>query len=84
MPAIMPKQLTVRGVADDVAERLEALSREQNKSVNSIILGILERAVDTTERRRRLSRYVTWTADDLAEFDEALRGQRQIDVELWK
>ena len=27
-------------------------------------------------RRQRLDRYVTWTAEDLAEFNAALRAQR--------
>lgn len=60
------------------------MGREQNRSVNSIVLSILERAVDTSERRRRLRRYATWSSEDLSEFEETLREQRRIDEELWK
>ena len=81
--AFMPRQLTIRGVDDEVAERLERLSRAQNKSVNAVVLGILEGAVDARERKRRLKRYTTWTAEDLAEFSDALQGQRQVDTDLW-
>ena len=79
----MPKQLTVRGVDDEVADRLERLSRAQNKSVNAVVLGILGSAVGATERLRRLKRYTTWSETDLAEFHETLKEQRQIDQELW-
>ena len=32
--------------------------------------------VEVSERRKRLARYVTWTAGDLVEFNEALAAQR--------
>ena len=89
MPAVlwyhagMSKQLTIRGVPDEVAERLTALSNSQGRSVNSTVLEILARAVGVEERRQWLERYATWTAADLAEFDEALAAQRRVDDELW-
>ena len=36
------------------------------------------------ERRQRLARYTTWTAEDLEEFNEALAAQRIIDDPLWR
>ena len=80
----MAKQLTVRGVSDEIDRRLESLSRERGQSVNSIVLEILEKAVGVDERRRRLERYATWTQEDLEEFQKALDEQRQIDEELWR
>ena len=79
----MTKQLTVRGISAEVATRLKRLSRAQKKSVNAIIVGILEQSVDVKARRRQLERYATWTETDLAEFSDALRDQRQVDEELW-
>ena len=79
----MTKQLTVRGISAEVATRLKRLSRAQKKSVNAIVVGILEQSVDVKARRRRLQRYATWTETDLAEFSDALRDQRQVDEELW-
>ena len=35
-------------------------------------------------RSERLLRYVGWTAEDLEEFDAALRAQRVIDARLWE
>ncbi len=79
----MAKQLTGRGVPDEVGRRLDTISRAQGKSVNKIVLEILEAAVSVDERRERLKRYATWTQQDLLEFDQALASQRVIDDDLW-
>lgn len=80
----MAKQLTIRGVPDEVATQLDRLSRSRGRSVNATVLEILATAVDFNERRKRLGRYVTWTDDDLAEFVEGLSAQRVIDERLWR
>jgi hypothetical protein len=80
----MSKQLTVRGVSDDVADRLVKLSRSRGQSLNATINILLAQAVGEDERRRRLERYMTWTERDLAEFDEALAAQRTVDDKLWR
>jgi plasmid stability protein len=79
----MAKQLTIRGLPDDVAKRLTELSRENGKSVNAMIVEILKRAVDVRERRVRLEQYATWTDEDMLEFNEALSAQRVIDEAIW-
>lgn len=80
---IMAKQLTIRRVPEDVAERLKQLSEDRGESVNTIVLEILERAVGVDERRAYLEKYATWTDRDLEEFNEALARQRVVDDELW-
>ncbi len=80
----MAKQLTIRGVPDEVARRLQSLSRTRKKSVNATVLDILSEAVGVQERKRRLARYATWNDEDLAEFQRALSDQRRIDEELWR
>jgi len=72
----MPKQLTIRGVPDEVIRRLERLSEARGQSVNTTVLRILEVAVGFDERRKRLTRYATWSPEDQTEFDEALSLQR--------
>lgn len=79
----MTKQLTVRGVSDEVAARLEEISKTRGRSVNSTVLEILQEAVGVEERRARLQRMATWTDQDLVEFEEALEAQRVIDEDLW-
>ena len=79
----MGKQLTIRGLPDEVAARLTRLSDERGTSVNATVVQILKSAVGVHERRARLARYATWTEDDLAEFNDTLSSQRVIDDELW-
>jgi plasmid stability protein len=79
----MSRQLTIRGVPDDVAESLERLSRARGTSVNATVKELLAEAVATDARRRRLERAATWTEGDLEEFDAALASQRTIDHALW-
>ena len=80
----MPKQLTIRGVPDEVASRLGRLSRSRGCSVNATVVHILAAAVDFRERRERLAHYATWTEDDLAEFMSGLSAQRVVDDQLWR
>lgn len=80
----MAKQLTIRGVSEEVGQRLEDLSRARHQSLNATVLQILEAAVGVNERRRRLARYATWDAQDLAEFQQAMAEQRTTDDPLWR
>lgn len=80
----MARQLTIRGVSEEVGQRLESLSQARGQSVNATVLAILEAAVGIEERRRRLARYTTWNSEDLKEFNEALAAQRSIDDPLWR
>jgi len=79
----MAKQLTIRGVSDEVSRRLTRLSRDRGQSLNATALQILEDALGIDARRQRLRRYATWSAGDLVEFEDALQGQRVIDDALW-
>jgi plasmid stability protein len=80
----MAKQLTIRGVPEDVAGKLLRLSRRHGRSVNTTVIEILRQAVGSDARRERLARYATWTADDLAQVEEAVAAQRLIDESLWR
>jgi len=79
----MSKQLTIRGVPDEVAVRLTRISEERGRSVNATVIEILQEAVGVEQRRARLQRYATWTDQDMVEFEDALQAQRVIDEELW-
>jgi len=83
MPA-MAKQMTIRGVPNEVSWKLESLSQARHQSINATVLQILTAAVGFDQRRERLERYATWTPEDLVEFRQALADQRQIDDDLWR
>ncbi|HXH91893.1 MAG TPA: hypothetical protein VNN25_09960 [Thermoanaerobaculia bacterium] len=80
----MAKQMTIRGVPEDVAGKLRRLSKRRGRSVNTTVLEILSQAVGSDARRERLARYATWTTDDLAQVEEAVAAQRVIDESLWR
>ena len=81
--ACVPKQLTIRGVSDELDRRLQSLSRAQGQSVNATVLQILEVVLGVEQRRQRLMKYATWTREDLGEFQASLADQRRIDEKLW-
>jgi hypothetical protein len=80
----MDRQITVRGVSQDLASRLKKLAGARGESVNATVLRLLRRATGIDERGERLRRYATWSDADLEEFESALKAQRAIDVELWR
>jgi hypothetical protein len=67
-----------------VGRRLARISAERNQSMNTTALEILEQALGVSAKRRRLQRYATWTAEETAEFDRDVAGQRAIDDDLWR
>ena len=81
MPAT---QITLRNVDPELSRRLRAVSAERGESLNNTVLRLLKDAVGLDARRDRLRRYVTWTADDLSEFTDALRAQRVVDERYWQ
>lgn len=81
--ACMARQLTVRGVEDEVGRRLERLSRERGQSVNATLVQIIEAAVGVDARRERLRKHATWSDADLEAFEQSLAAQRGLDDELW-
>jgi plasmid stability protein len=80
----MSKQMTIRGVPDEVARKLERLSRERGRSVNTTVVEILRQAVGVDARRERLAHYANWTREEFDQFEEALAAQRVIDEALWR
>jgi plasmid stability protein len=80
----MSRRLTIRGVPDDVIARLKNVGRVRGQSMNTTIKQILADAVGPEQRMDRLLRYATWTHADLAEFSEAVAGQRTVDAETWR
>lgn len=80
----MAKQLTIRGVTDELAGRLRRIARDRKESVNRAVLRILEQAAGLDPKLRRLGRYATWNEEDAEQFDSALREQRRVDEDAWR
>lgn len=78
-----PLQITIRHPSPELARRLKAVAEARGESLNATILKLLEDAVGVNARRDRLRREATWTDDDVAELDAAVRAQRVVDAHLW-
>ena len=82
-----PTTLTIHGVAAELEEKLERLSRARGLSLDETVRRILEAAVrseEPGERRQRLNSYVGWSQDERQDFESSLRAQRQIDESIWR
>lgn len=78
------KQISVRGVSPQLNRRLAELSRARGKSVNATVLELLEQAVGLNGRKDWLRRFMTWTLEEVREFDAIVRDQRTVDEKLWR
>ncbi|MCZ6681134.1 MAG: toxin-antitoxin system HicB family antitoxin [Candidatus Poribacteria bacterium] len=85
------KQLTVRGVEDELHQLLQREAKRQGLSINRYVLSLLKQAVGLTEQKATQKQAFddldhlagTWSREEADEFDTALKQQRQIDGELW-
>ncbi len=84
------KSFTIHKLEDEVYEKLEELARREQTSINKTAKKLLRGALgveDTSvaERRKRFEKFLgTWTEEEAAEFEEAVRVFDEIDEESWK
>ncbi len=79
-------QVTIRRVPERVKQLLKELAKREEKSLNQIMLEVLERGLGLAGEE-----IVYHDLDDLAgtwvedpEFDKAIEEQHRIDPELWE
>lgn len=77
-------RLTIRGVGEELGNRLRQISKVEGKSINSTVLELLEKAVGLSDRREWLNRFMTSTPSEVEEIDRDSRAQRTIDEKLWR
>ncbi len=76
------RQLTIRKVSKFIGQRLAELSAHSGKSLNTLVLELLEAALG--RKRQRLRRYITWSEAEAREFDASLAAQRKLDARKWR
>ncbi len=84
------KQITIRGIPDEVEKKVQKEAAQQGVSVNKAIISLLERAVGAKApagKKRVLYRDLDhlaglWSREEAASFDKLLRAQRKVDAEL--
>ena len=85
------KQLTIRGLDDDLERRLRDLATEKQISLNRAALTLMRRGAGiadpgTSDREvgSALDSFIgVWTEADEAEFLKAIEPLEKIDPELW-
>ena len=81
------RHLTIRNIPPEIAA---ALDREKDRgriSLNQTVIELLRRALGVRrgEKRNGLSALAgTWTEEEFARFEAAVRITEQIDEELWR
>jgi hypothetical protein len=86
------KQLTIRGIPDEVEEVIEREARRRRKSKNKIVVSLLEQATgvkpgksNTVVLYHDLDHLSgLWSAKEAERFEKHLTKQRKIDEDLWE
>lgn len=80
--------MTVRGVPADVARALKAEARRRGTSLNQTVVDLLRRALGLDAAApydNGLGALAgTWSAEELAEFGQAIAGFEVVDDEIWR
>ena len=84
------KNLSLRGLKEDLSENLKKISRKEGTSLNKTVLKLLEDSVGL-RRRKRVNIYQdldelagTWSSRDEKEFRGKIKYFESIDQEIWK
>jgi plasmid stability protein len=86
------KQLTIRGLSDELHMALKQEAGRRGLSMNRYVLLILRRAVSPGDERWQEDvtfhdlDYLagTWKGEEFQEFERQLDIQRSVDEELWR
>lgn len=88
----MMKQLTVRGVNDDLHNALKKEADRRGTSMNRVVLTLLKEAMGVSNGNGRYQTIFndldhlagTWTAEEARAIEQELNNQRIIDKDLWQ
>lgn len=86
------KQLTVRGVNDDLHRALKKEADRRGTSMNRVVLALLKEAMGVPNGASHYQTLFddldhlagTWSPKEAETFEEALSQQRTIDEKLWQ
>ncbi|MFH7327122.1 hypothetical protein [Desulfurivibrio sp. C05AmB] len=82
--------ITLRGVDPQLAQSLKERAKQENSSVNALLLTIIKESLGLEKKQRR-KRYNdldhlagTWSERDAAEFEQAISSFETVDENLWQ
>ena len=83
--------ITVRGIEPETLSKLKALAKEENMSVNALVLRLLDRSVGRGQEKPRYQRHEdlselagAWSPQEAAEFEVNTVFFGTIDPEQWR
>jgi plasmid stability protein len=85
------KAMTVRGISPSIDKRLRDLARKQGKSINQVILDILQKSLGL-EKEPKYTRvyddmdhlFGKWPQAEFERIQAKIDAERSIDEELWQ
>jgi hypothetical protein len=86
------KQITVRGVPDEIGRKIKKEADRKGLSLNKAFISLLEKAAGTKSRGKKRKDLChdldhlsgIWAKDEAETFKKSLDFQRRIDEDLWK
>lgn len=82
--------ITLRGIDPQLAQTLKERARQENSSVNSLLLGIVKESLGLEKKQRRkqyndLDHLAgTWSEQEASEFEQAISSFETVDENLWQ
>ena len=86
----MPKSITIHGLDDRIARRIEEKAKAEGRSLNRTIKILIEEAIEpkvsvAATRRSTFSEFLgVWKRHEAEEFASATADIRRIDKEDWR
>lgn len=84
------KAITVRGIEPDVALKLKEIASKENKSLNQLLLDLIEIRVGMKKEKKFTRRYDDldslfgkWSRQDFEAIQAKINEERCIDPEIW-
>lgn len=82
------KSISLRGIDDEIAQRLREEAQRQGTSVNALILQFVRKGVGLQAPRRPVYHDLdvlagTWSAEEASAFLDSLSDFEQVDRGLW-
>ena len=85
------KNMTVRGIDKELAEKLRAAARAVKKSVNQVVIDTLEMHFGLKKEKKYTHVYHDldhlfgrWSEEEYRAIQEKIEEERRIDTELWE
>ena len=85
------KVVTIRGIDQEVSDRLKSLSEKQNKSMNQLTVELIKEGLGLAKEKKFTRVYDDlddlfgrWSDDEYEEISAKISEGRKIDSELWQ